>query len=206
MRLSDLSRVTGASIASLKFWMREGILPPGELRNQTTAVYGRKHLHRVALIQTLRAEFDASIDRIRALTALIDDPAVSPLEVMENCQLLATGLAVGDADPTFAEQIRTVAERVGWGGADSAAARALAVALEGSARVGYAYTDEDLVRYARMLEPIAVDDIDSIHPEGTLDEVARNLLVAAAAQNRVLVAMNQMAHTAVAIRATDGDG
>ncbi|PCE13873.1 hypothetical protein AUC47_06595 [Microbacterium sp. SZ1] len=205
MKLAQLAARTGASTASLKFWMREGILPPGELRNQTTAVYGDRHCERVALIQTLRAEFDASIAQIRALTALIDRPDAAPLDVMQACQVLATGMSIAEEpDPVQEALLAELHERMGWVPFGSVAGSALVRALAQSARVGYAYDLGDLVHYAQALEPIAVADLESIHPEGTLDTVARNLLVAAAAQHRVLVAMNQLAHTAAAVRTALG--
>lgn len=206
MKLGELARETGASTASIKYWIREGILPPGRLRNQTTAVYDQHHVERIALIQVLRTEFDASLDRIRVLTALIDDPEASLLDVMEACQVLAAGMAVArERDETQAALIAELHERMGWLRFDSVASSALARALADSARVGYPYDIDDLLHYAAALEPIATADIGSIQPEGTPDAVARNVLVASAAQHRVLVAMNQLAHTAAAIRtATQG--
>lgn len=205
MKLSQLADRSGASTASIKFWIRSGILPPGELRNQTTAVYGERHIERIALIQTLRSEFDASTEGIRALTDLIDAPDAMLLDIMQACQVLATGMVVA-VEPEHAQSalIGQLQERMGWLRFDSLASSALAGALADSARVGYAYDLDDLVHYAEVLEPIAVADIGSIHPEGTPDVVARNVLVAAAAQHRVLVAMNQLAHTATAIRAATG--
>lgn len=205
MKLSELARRTSASTASLKFWMREAILPAGELRNQTTAVYTQRHIERVALIQILRAEFDVSIGHIHELTTLIDSPGSSLLDVMEACQVIATGMVIPpEVDAVQSELVGRLHARIGWLRDDSVAAAALAHALAGSARVGYPYDFDDLVHYAQALEPIATADIGSIQPEGNPDVVARNLLVAAAAQNRVLVAMNQLAHTAAAIRATTG--
>lgn len=200
MKLGELARETGATTATLKFWMREGVLPAGELRNQTTAVYGQRHLDRVALIQTLRAEFDASIAGIRELTSLIDRPDVPPLDVMEACQVIATGLGPGATQGEYDGMIGELHDRLGWLRIDSVAADVLTHALVASERVGFPYSIEMLEEYARMLDPIAASDLDSIQPEGTIDVMARNLLVAAAAQNRVLVAMNQLAHTAAAVR------
>lgn len=206
MKLGELARESGTSTASIKYWIREGVLPPGELRNQTTAVYDRRHVERIALITTLRAEYDAPMDRIRGLTRLIDDPQASLLDVMEACQVLATGMAVAaQRDEAQAALIGELHDRMGWLRFDSVASSALTRALADSARVGYPYDLDDLLHYARALEPIASADIGSIQPEGTRDAVARNVLVASAAQHRVLVAMNQLAHTAAAVRsATQG--
>lgn len=201
MKLQELSRRTGASIPTLKFWMRERILPAGALRNQTTAVYGEQHVERVELIQTLRAEFDASIAEIRELTSAIDDASVPLLEVMERCQLIATGLRAGDDDAEDAARVDEVLRAAGWPEVSSVARSALAGAIAQAQRLGTAFSAEDLVEYARALSGIAARDVAAIRPGGSRDAVARNLLRGAAAQARVLLAMNQLAHTSAAIAA-----
>lgn len=35
MRLSELSTTTGVSVASLKYYLREGLLPPGDVVSRT---------------------------------------------------------------------------------------------------------------------------------------------------------------------------
>lgn len=197
MKLSELAARTRTSTATLKFWIREGILPPGELRNQTTAVYGEGHVERIALVRTLREEFDLPIARIRALVVRIDDPGVSLLEIMEECQLIATGLRAGDAGQD-ARVPRLLAD-VGWPDATSVARDALSAALRDAEAVGVTFGRETLARYARMLAEFAREDIASIRTDGTRDAVARALLQGAAAQTRVLVALNQLAHTSAAI-------
>ena len=200
MKLADLAQRTGASTAALKFWIREGLLPPGELRNQTTAVYGERHVDRVALIQTMRSEFDAPIAQIREIAAMIDAPGTDPLEVMQACQLIATGLRdVDGIEEKYLEQVDEMIRRAGWPEIRSIAARALAGALAASAGVGFAYDTDQLVQYAGALDPLAQRDIGAIHPDAGLDVLARALLVASAAQNRVFAAMNQLAHTSIAV-------
>lgn len=207
MKLAELAHRTGASKAAIKYWIREGVLPPGRLRNQTTAVYDERHVERVALIQTMRAEFDASIERIRDLTALIDASGTPVVDVMQACQLIATGLAADEEPPAwFAQQVDELNRRAGWPQVDSVAARALAAALAASARGGFVYELDQLAEYARGLAPLADGDIDSIRPDATLDVMARNLLIGAATQNRMFAALNQLAHTSAAVRRMSGEG
>ncbi|MGW9112595.1 MerR family transcriptional regulator [Microbacterium sp. NPDC055683] len=205
MKLSELSLRSGASVPTLKYWMREGILPPGALRNQTTAVYDERHRERVALIRTLREDFDLPIVRIRRLVSLIDDPGVPLLDVMQECQLIAVGLAPG-GDGDDSGPVRSVIRDLGWPDAASIARDALASALDDAVRAGVPFSTETLTAYGRALAPFAAADIAVIHPEGSRDAVARGLLRGAAAQARVLLAMNQLAHTSEAIRRTRGRG
>lgn len=200
MKLAELARRSGASTAAIKFWIREGLLPAGALRNQTTAIYSEAHVERITLIQTMRQEFSASIAETRALTALIDGPEPDALEVMQACQLIATGLRdVDGIDERYLTQVDEMIRRTGWPEIRSIAARALAGSLEASARVGFEYDTDQLVQYAGALDPLARRDIGAIRPEASLDVLAQRLLVASAAQNRMFAAMNQLAHTSIAV-------
>lgn len=44
MRLAELSRRSGVSTATIKYYLREGLLPPGRQVNPTTAEYDDGHL------------------------------------------------------------------------------------------------------------------------------------------------------------------
>lgn len=203
MKLRELSDRTGAPVTSIKFWIREAILPAGALRNQTTAVYDDAHIERIELILTLRDSFGLPVTRIRELTSLIDDPAVPLLDVMEHCQLVATGLSAEGAGAArasgHAAQVDAMVRSVGWPDASSVARDALAVALHDAGSAGVSFDADLLLQHAEALSTIAGADIVSIRTDGSRDTVARNLLLGATAQNRVFNAMNQLAHTSAAI-------
>lgn len=97
MKLQDLARRTDTSAASIKYYLRVGLLPAGRKKNATTAVYGEEHVERLELIGALRRILGAPIADIARLTALIDDPEVGILTVMETAQVLASGMAAGPA-------------------------------------------------------------------------------------------------------------
>mgnify|MGYP006166768185 CR=1 FL=1 len=46
MRISELSRHSGISISSIKFYIREGVLPAGERSQRNQAQYSEDHLRR----------------------------------------------------------------------------------------------------------------------------------------------------------------
>ena len=46
MRISDLSRQSGVPVATIKFYLREQLLPPGEPTGRNQAVYLDRHLRR----------------------------------------------------------------------------------------------------------------------------------------------------------------
>ncbi len=72
MKISELSERTGVSIATLKFYLREGLLQPGALTAPNQADYGEMHLRRARLVRTLREVAHLSIAQIAAITGALD--------------------------------------------------------------------------------------------------------------------------------------
>jgi DNA-binding transcriptional MerR regulator len=69
MKISELAEASGESIPTIKFYIREQLLPPGESVARTQARYGEVHLKRLDLIRTLRAELGMSVEKIRDVLA-----------------------------------------------------------------------------------------------------------------------------------------
>ena len=65
MRISELSRRSGASIATIKYYIRERLLPPGTPTATNQALYGEEHLRDLDLIRALREQAGLSIAAIR---------------------------------------------------------------------------------------------------------------------------------------------
>lgn len=208
MKLGRLAERSGASTATIKYWVREGILPPGRLRNQTTAEYSDRHVERIQLIKTLRRRFNLSIVDISNLTGMIDDECVPLIEVMQECQLIATGLRRprGDVPEDYVAVATTAVCRAGWPDVPSVARAALAEALWQADQAGFQISADGLVRYAEAISRIAQADVERVMAAGegesrSRDGVALGLLVGADIQVRLLLAVNQLAHTSAAINA-----
>lgn len=54
VRMAELSRLSGVPVATIKFYLREGLLPPGERTAPNQARYDERHLERLELIRALR--------------------------------------------------------------------------------------------------------------------------------------------------------
>ncbi|UWF77663.1 MULTISPECIES: MerR family transcriptional regulator [Microbacterium] len=205
MKLSELSRATGVGITTLKHWLREGILPGGRLRNQTTAEYEQRHVDRVLLIRTMREDYNASIAAIRTLTSLIDDAASTTLDVMRACQAFVIGapedVATNPAYEPYRQRTHELMRIRDWHAYPSAAEQGLAYALAQAAAVGLDYSVEQLMEYADALEPLAHRHIAALGPDGSADVVARRMLIAVRARAQQLLAISHLAHAAMSVRA-----
>lgn len=209
MKLSELATHSETSTTTLKHWIRVGILPPGQLKNATTAVYEQRHVERARLIVVLRDVYGASTTAIRALTDLIDAGA-STLDVMNACQTFVLGAPEDLAsDPAYAEYRERTYELMrqrDWRGYPGAAERGLAHALAQAAEVGLDYDVETLMEYADALEPFAQRNVAVLGPTGSPDEVARRMLLAVNARARQLVAVSSLAHAAASVRSAIARG
>ena len=75
MLLHELAEATGVSAASIKYYRRAGLLPPGERITTTRQDYGRAHVERLELIQVLREVAGAvhGPDEVRLVGAELEE-------------------------------------------------------------------------------------------------------------------------------------
>lgn len=64
MKISELAEASGTSIPTIKFYIREGLLPAGGTTSRTQARYTEAHLRRLELISILQTELGMTVDKI----------------------------------------------------------------------------------------------------------------------------------------------
>ncbi|BDZ65671.1 hypothetical protein GCM10025877_26090 [Agromyces mangrovi Wang et al. 2018] len=74
MRISELGATTGVPVATLKYYLREGLLHAGEARGATQADYDATHVRRVRLVRALTGTVGLSLQQARTILELVDDP------------------------------------------------------------------------------------------------------------------------------------
>lgn len=77
MKISELSRRSGVPLATVKFYLRERLLPAGAASGPNKADYGPEHLRRLALIRTLKDVGGLSIAQLRQVIAVVEQPEAS---------------------------------------------------------------------------------------------------------------------------------
>ena len=78
MRMSELAERSGVPVATIKYYAREGLLPPGQATGATQALYDESHLERLRLIRVLREIGQVPVAAVGAVLSAVDDPT-SPL-------------------------------------------------------------------------------------------------------------------------------
>ena len=74
MRIAELSRRAGVPIPTIKYYLREGLLPPGRLTSPNQARYDEQHLDRLRLVRALVELGRLPIGTIKELLAELDAP------------------------------------------------------------------------------------------------------------------------------------
>lgn len=94
MRMSELSSTTGATVPTLKFYLREGLLHAGERTSATQAQYDDSHVQRVRLVRALLEVGGLSVARAREVVGAVDDGAMPLSSVFGVAQRAVTVPAV----------------------------------------------------------------------------------------------------------------
>ena len=76
MKIAGLSAATGVSVPTLKYYLREGLLPPGVATAINQADYDERHVRRVRLVRALLELGGLSVARAADVVAAVDDDGV----------------------------------------------------------------------------------------------------------------------------------
>lgn len=205
VRMGELSRVTGVPVATIKYYLREGLLPRGEVTTSPNqARYGEEHVRRLALVRSLVEVGGLSIAAVRAVLAAIDDPAVPLHDTLGLTIDAADAPAPAVDDPLHAAaaaRIDAIVAERGWRlSPDPLARRAAIDVLATMQRV----TGDRLAGladvYAEAAERIAEADLDTVTAVEDPETRVETALVGTVLGERLLAALRRLAQEHVSAR------
>ncbi|NTX16782.1 MerR family transcriptional regulator [Myxococcus sp. CA056] len=198
MRISELVERTGVPLATLKFYLREGLLPAGEATSATRAEYGEAHVRRIAVIRALTETVGLSVQKAREVLQLMDRPEDDLFETLGK----AIAALPPSVTPEAAEdypRARAVLEKLGQVYDPRFAAVAqLELALAAAESAGIPLDDRRLAVYGPHIRAIAEFDVGSIPREATA--AVEYAVLGTAVHEPVLIALRRLAHQDVAAR------
>lgn len=74
MKMAELSRTTGVPVATIKYYLREGLLTPGRRTSPNQADYDEHHVRRLRMIRSLVEVAQLPISTIGELLHQVDSP------------------------------------------------------------------------------------------------------------------------------------
>lgn len=190
MRISELSAQTGVTVPTIKYYLREGLLPEGERSAPTQAAYGEKHVERLRVIRAL-LDAGVSIAETRRVLGALDDPPASAHDLLGAAHAAITPPADEALDLTEAERL---VAGLGWkpGMCDPAVLHAVARALQGLERVGFTVPDAAMAEYLASMRRIADAEIAGV-PEESAEAAVRYVVLGSVLVEPLLLALRRVA-------------
>ncbi|WP_328420716.1 MerR family transcriptional regulator [Streptomyces sp. NBC_00443] len=206
MRISELSRRSGVAVTTIKYYLREGLLPAGRQTAATQAEYDEQHLRRLKLIRALTGVRGLSVSTTREVLDALAEHTGDTHRVLG----LTLGTLVPNGEPadqaTEAGEVDALVEQLGWQVHQAAPARVtLAETLSSLRSLGVPLDWRVLLPYARLAERTAVLDLDQL--DGIEDplEVAERALLLTVLLEPALMALRRMAQEHESARRHTGD-
>lgn len=161
MRIAEFSTTSAIPVATIKYYLREKLLPAGESETANQASYGAVHLDRLRLIRALIGVGGLSVASARRVLEAIDSDASLPEVFKVALHSVSAAIESSDLEPADLASIDALLE--GWHVSPENPGR-LAAARVLSAFRAVGQTDERgwYARYAEAALLIAAADLDEI--------------------------------------------
>ncbi|WP_279582409.1 MerR family transcriptional regulator [Fodinicola feengrottensis] len=196
MRVAELSRQSGVPVPTIKYYLREGLLQPGELTSPNQAQYDETHVRRLRLIRALLDVGGLSVGSVREVLAAMQTPDKPLHEVLGVVQRSIT--PVQPEDPELAEWARervcALVQSRGWSTVEGDPAwRALSDVLVILRRVGDDVIVGALDNYADAAENAAAVDFQLLQRRTGTESVIEGMVVGTVLGDALLSALRRMA-------------
>ncbi|MEU9086771.1 MerR family transcriptional regulator [Streptomyces sp. NPDC048357] len=207
MRLAELSERSGVAIATIKYYLREGLLPPGRRVSATTADYDEDHLRRLRLVRAMIQVGKVPVATVRTVLRHVDDDSLGRT-IRLGAALWALPQEDGpdegpeeDADEAVVAaraEVDLLLDMLGWTtarelGALSPVHRSLVVAVATLNRLGYPWDAALMAPYGRLMHQAAVRDLDFVETHPSETEKVETAVAATILFQPVLRALHRLA-------------
>ncbi len=190
MRISELAERSGVAVPTIKYYLREGLMPEGERRSATQADYGRAHLERLRLIRAL-VDSGVSIAATREVLGALDDPPPDAHHLLGLAHAAITPPADAGIDTAAAQEL---AGGLGWqpGKCDDRALADVARALAAIDRAGFEVPADVMPVYLRSIRAMADAEIENV-PGESVEAAVRYVVLGSVIVEPLLLALRRVA-------------
>lgn len=190
MKISELSARTGVTVPTIKYYLREGLLPEGERTSPTQATYSDAHVRRLRVIRAL-LDTGVSVAETRRVVDALDHPPANPNELLGTAHAAITPVGDDALDLTDAEAL---VERFGWkpGLCSSDVLRAVARALNTLAHAGFTVPSTVMPVYLDSIRKMADAEIDAV-PTDSIDAAVEYVVLGSVLVEPLLLALRRVA-------------
>jgi DNA-binding transcriptional MerR regulator len=210
-RVAELSRRSGISVATIKYYLREALLPPGELTSPNQARYGEHHVHRLRLIRALIELAQVPIAGTRAVLEALDSDVSLHERLGAVHRAVAPGRKLTASDrarDAAAEEVRELLDRRRWTvGPDAPAIATLVETIAAMRSLGQDHLVGHLDAYADAVERLAELEVSAVTARPGQDRIAESVVIGTILGEMLIASLRLLAQEDVsARRLAGGDG
>lgn len=192
MQISELAERSGVPVATVKYYIREGMLPRGVATSATRAEYDDSHLARLKLIAALADVRGLPLARVRDILSLIDDPAPDAMTTLGRAVGALPPYVDGDRDDYPRARAAIAALGFTYDPGFTAVAQ-LEESLRALDAAGLAAGPETLRRYGDAMRAVAAEEVAPVSAM-SLDEAVPYAVLGTALYEPVMLALRRLAH------------
>ncbi len=198
MRISELSRQTDVPVATIKFYLREGLLPEGQRTSPTQAQYDEGHTARLRLIRALLGPGGLSVASASKVLAAIDDPPSSLHDLLGVASAATTAAIEPGPDHT---RVHELMRHWGWqvDEKDTGSHAALETALAALDSAGFELPPGMLDHYSDRMQSIAEHEIVNV-PQKSPAAAVNYVVLGTVLVEPLLLALRRMAQQELSSR------
>ncbi|WP_196441730.1 MerR family transcriptional regulator [Planomonospora sp. ID67723] len=208
--MAELSRATGVSVPMIKYYLREGLLAPGERTSPNQARYDDSHVRRIRLVRAMADYGGLSNAVIRDLLQRLDEPGLSldaRLGLAQRTVMPRREPGEGERWEAAACQARELIARQGWRQRpDSPAMLAITGVLAGLAELGYQGILDRLDAYAEAAALTAEADLDALAAEPNLERMVELVVAGTLLGDALVTALRRVAQSCASARRFGEEG
>lgn len=209
MRIAELSRVSGVPSATIKYYVREGLLPSGIRTHHNQVDYGTEHVKRLRLIRALVGIGGLSIETARELLTVLDAGELSSRDSL-GAVFYTVGTRHTPVDEnerqTATAEVEALLARRGWRIDERSPALLTLIDICATLRLlGHTDVVAAMDDYATAAESIATTDLELIRDERDIERMTETAIVGTILGDTLLSALRRLAQEHLSRRLLSGN-
>ncbi|OKI87611.1 MerR family transcriptional regulator [Micromonospora sp. CB01531] len=205
MRIAELSRRSGVAVPTIKYYLREGLLPPGELTSPNQARYGERHLRRLRLIRALIELAQVPVASVKVVLQAFDSETMSLHERIGTVHRAITPhrqvTADDDVRAAATAQVRELIARRGWAvEPDAPAIATLVETITALRALGQDSLAGHLDAYAEAVERFTELELAAVTSHADPDQIAESVVIGTVLGETLIAALRLLAQESISAR------
>lgn len=199
MRIAELSSRSGTSIPSIKYYLREGLLPAGAATGRNQADYGEEHVKRLRLIRALIDVGGLSVAAARDVLAAVDQAELPDHRLLGMASYaLSRGPRRDRDDPAWRSaraDVSALVQARGWHvHDDSPSLDQFADGVAALRDLGQEDLLDALPTYFGAAEQIAQVEVDAVIRRGEPVRIVEGIVTGTILGETIIAAIRRLAH------------